>query len=166
MPLTALRGGEGLLLCLAPEGERERGAQREDRVLRLLDVLPPLACHALNDAGLLRGGGVLGAVLPGSGVHVVRLRSVRRVTVCVSWWRRVARSMSRRGSRSIAAQMRYRFAMVTRRVPFTHRSMETRGMPARVATSVLVNPAAAISARRCWAMALTSPAAYLLSMRL
>src|SRR5699024_1116053 len=154
----------GLLLCLAPERERERGAQREDRVLRLLDVLPPLACHALNDAGLLRGGGVLGAVLPGSGVHVVRLRSVRRVTGCVSWWRRVDRSMSRRGSRSIAAQMRYRFAMVTRRGPFTHQTVETRGMPVRVATVETVSPAAAISARSCWAMALPYAAAYLLSM--
>src|SRR5699024_11729394 len=83
MPLTALRGGGGLLLCLAPERERERGAQREDRVLRLLNVLPPLACHALNDAGLLRGGGVLGAVVPGFGVHAVRLRS----WWWVSWWR-------------------------------------------------------------------------------
>src|SRR5699024_11953436 len=98
MPLTALRGGEGLLLCLAPERERERGAQREDRVLRLLDVLPPLACHALNDAGLLRGGGVLGAVLPGSGVHVVRLRSVRRVTVWVSVGRGGGRSRGRGGA--------------------------------------------------------------------
>src|SRR5699024_1197654 len=113
MPLTALRGGEGLLLCLRPEGDGGRGAHREERVLRLLDVLPPLACHALNDAGLLRGGGVLGAVLPGSGVHVVRLRS----WWWVSWWRRVARSMSRRGSRRSeehTSELQSRFDLVCR----------------------------------------------------